>query len=246
VNQSERWSVEEEIATNGGMLSTAGNLVFQGQGTGEFAAYAADTGKKLWSIDTGSAIESIPVTYTINGEQYVLLPVGWGSGSRLFTPAWTMATPRSKRGPSRLLAFKLGGNVPFPTPPDVVPPVPKPPVQEANVDTIHEGEKLYKTFYCAGCHSPALDGSGAWVLDGAVPDLRYAPPDVHEQWYAIVLAGTHWDKGMPGFLNPPKFAFPHLRMTPHQADAIHAYVIDGAWRAYRAEHPEESRNARKK
>jgi quinohemoprotein ethanol dehydrogenase len=246
VNQSERWSVEEEIATNGGMLSTAGNLVFQGQGTGEFAAYAADTGKKLWSIDTGSAIESIPVTYTINGEQYVLLPVGWGSGSRLFAPAWTMATPRSKRGPSRLLAFKLGGNVPFPTPPDIVPPVPKPPAQEANAETIDEGEKLYKTFYCAGCHSPALDGSGAWVLDGAVPDLRYAPPDVHEQWYAIVLAGTHWDKGMPGFLNPPKFAFPHLRMTPHQADAIHAYVIDGAWRAYRAEHPEESRNARKK
>ena len=242
VNQSERWSVEEEIATNGGVLSTAGNLVFQGQGTGEFAAYATDTGKKLWSIDTGSAIESVPVTYTVNGEQYVLLPVGWGSGSRLFAPAWTMATPRSKRGPSRLLAFKLGGSVPFPTPPDIVPPVPKPPAQEANVKTVHEGETLYKTFYCSGCHSPDLDGSGAWVLDGAVPDLRYAPPDVHEQWYTIVLAGTHWDKGMPGFLNPPKFAFPHLRMTPLQADAIHAYVIDGAWKAYNREHEQESSN----
>jgi len=246
VNHSERWSVEEEIATNGGVLSTAGNLVFQGQGTGEFAAYAADSGKKAWSIETGSAIESIPVTYTINGEQYVLLPVGWGSGSRLFAPAWTMATPRSKRGPSRLLAFKLGGKLPFPTSPDIVPPVPQPPAQEATADAIHEGEKLYKTFYCAGCHSPDLDGSGAWVLDGAVPDLRYAPSDVHEQWYAIVLAGTHWDKGMPGFLNPPKFAFPHLRMTPQQADAIHAYVIDGAWKAYRAEHPEESRAIGKK
>lgn len=246
VSQSERWSVEEEIATNGGVLSTAGNLVFQGQGTGEFAAYAADTGKKVWSIDTGSAIESIPVTYTVNGEQYVLLPVGWGSGSRLFAPAWTMATPRSKRGPSRLLAFKLSGKVPFPTPPDIVPPVPKPPVQEANAGAIQEGAKLYKTFYCAGCHAPDLDGSGAWVLDGAIPDLRYAPPEVHEQWYAIVLAGTHWDKGMPGFLNPPNFAFPHLRMTPQQADAIHAYVIDGAWKAYRTEHPDESRNAGKK
>ena len=243
VNQSERWSVEEEIATNGGVLSTAGNLVFQGQGTGEFAAYAADSGKKVWSIDTGSAIESIPVTYSVNGQQYVMLPVGWGSGSRLFAPAWTMATPRSKRGPSRLLAFKLDGKVPFPTPPDIVPPVPKPPVQEANAETIHEGEKLYKTFYCAGCHSPDLDGSGAWVLDGAVPDLRYAPPEVHEQWYAIVLAGTHWDKGMPGFLNPPKFAFPHLRMTPQQADAIHAYVIEGAWKAYNKEHVQESSNA---
>jgi mono/diheme cytochrome c family protein len=176
------------------------------------------------------------VTYSVNGEQYVLLPVGWGSGSRLFAPSWTMGTPRSKRGPSRILAFKLGGNVPFPTPPDIVPPVPKPPVQTADAATIAEGEKLYKTFYCDGCHSPHLDGSSAWVLNGAIPDLRYAPPDVHAQWYSIVLAGTHWDKGMPGFSNPPKFAFPHLRMSTKQADAIHAYVIDGAWKAYNGEH----------
>jgi quinohemoprotein ethanol dehydrogenase len=236
VNQAERWSVEEEIATNGGVLSTAGNLVFQGQGNGEFAAFTGDTGKKAWSIDTGSAIESIPVTYTVNGEQYVLVPVGWGSGSRLFAPSWTMATPRSKRGPSRLLAFRLGGNVSFPTPADIVPPVPKPPKQTADAVTIQEGEKLYKTFYCDGCHSPQLDGSSAWVLDGAIPDLRYAPPDVHSQWYAIVLAGTHWEQGMPGFADPPKFAFPHLRMTTAQADAIHAYVIDGAWKAYNKEH----------
>ena len=236
VNQAERWSVEEEIATNGGVLSTAGNLVFQGQGNGEFAAFTGDTGKKAWSIDTGSAIESIPVTYTVNGEQYVLVPVGWGSGSRLFAPSWTMATPRSKRGPSRLLAFKLGGNVSFPTPADIVPPVPKPPKQTSDAATIQEGEKLYKTFYCDGCHSPDLDGSSAWVLDGAIPDLRYAPRDVHSQWYAIVLAGTHWDQGMPGFADPPKFAFPHLRMTTAQADAIHAYVIDGAWKAYNKEH----------
>jgi quinohemoprotein ethanol dehydrogenase len=235
IKQSERWSAEQEIATNGGVLSTAGNLVFQG-----FAAYTADTGKKVWSIDTGSAIESIPVTYSLHGEQYVLLPVGWGSGSRLFAPSWTMGTPRSKRGPSRLLAFKLNGNVPFPTPPDIVPPVPKPPAQFADAATIQEGEKLYKTFYCDGCHSPQLDGSSAWVLDGAIPDLRYAPPDVHQDWYAIVLGGTHWSKGMPGFLNPPKFAFPNLRMTPQQADAIHAYVIDGAWKAYKGEHPEEA------
>jgi quinohemoprotein ethanol dehydrogenase len=236
VAQSERWSVEEQIATNGGVLSTAGNLVFQGQGNGEFAAFAADSGKKAWSIQTGSAIESIPVTYAVNGDQYILVPVGWGSGSRLFAPAWTMATPQSKRGPSRLLAFKLGATTPFPTPPDVVPPVPKPPPQTASAETIREGAALYRKFVCDGCHSPGLDGSGAWVLNGAVPDLRYTPPDVHAQWDAIVLAGTHWDQGMPGFANPPKFAFPNLHMNLKQADALHAYVIDGAWKAYNAEH----------
>jgi len=233
--QSARWNVEEPIATNGGVLSTAGNLVFQGQGSGEFAAYAADSGKKVWSIQTGSAIESIPVTFTVKGEQYILCPVGWGSGSRLFAPAWTMATPQSKRGPTRLLAFKLGASTPFPTPPDVVPPVPKPPPQTADRETIHKGEELYRTFVCDGCHSPGTDGSGAWVEDGAVPDLRYAPPGVHRSWHAIVLNGTHWDQGMPGFADPPKFAFPNLKMTPQDADAIHAYVIDQAWKAYKGE-----------
>ena len=91
------------------------------------------------------------------------------------------------------------------------------------------------TWVCDGCHSPGTDGSGAWVLDGAVPDLRYAPPEVHSQWQAIVLAGTHWDKGMPGFADPPKFAFPHMKMTAQEAEAIHAYVIDQAWKAYSGE-----------
>ena len=235
VAESARWSVEEQIATNGGVLSTAGNLVFQGQGTGEFAAYAADSGKKVWSIQTSSAIDSVPVTFSVNGEQYVITALGWGSGSRLFAPARTMATPESKRGPSRLLAFKLGGNVPFPTPKIVIPPVPEPPKQTASAATIHKGEMLYRKFVCDGCHSPGLDGSGAWVLDGAVPDLRYAPPDVHRDWYLIVLGGSHWDQGMPGFANPPKFAFPNETMTVADASALHAYVIDGAWKAYKAE-----------
>jgi hypothetical protein len=154
-----------------------------------------------------------------------------------------MATPRSKRGPARLLAFKLGANNPFPTPPDVVPPVPQPPQQTASAETIREGAALYRTFVCDGCHSPGLDGSAAWVLNGAVPDLRYAPPEVHSQWSAIVLAGTHWDQGMPGFADPPKFAFPHLHMTAKQANALHAYVIDGAWKAYNAEHGGAAENA---
>ena len=239
VNQSARWTEEEPIATNGGVLSTAGNLVFQGQGTGEFAAYAADSGKKVWSIQTGSAIESVPVTFAVNGEQYVLTPVGWGSGSRLFAPAWTMATPQSKRGPSRLLAFKLGATTPFPVPQDVVPPVPKPPRQTGSKETILQGKLLYRKFVCDGCHSPDVDGSGAWVLNGAVPDLRYAPPEVHQAWYAIVMEGTHWSKGMPGFADPPKFAFPHLKMTTRDADAIHDYVIDQAWKAYDKEQKEQ-------
>src|SRR5260221_5448529 len=235
VSQSARWSVEEQIATNGGVLSTAGNLVFQGQGTGEFAAFAADSGKQLWSIKTGSAIESIPVTFSAKGEQYVITPVGWGSGSRLFAPARTMVTPESARGPVRLLAFKLGATAAYPVPPVVIPPVPEPPKLTASKETIHKGEVLYQTFVCDGCHSPGTDGSRAWVLDGAIPDLRYMPADVHRDWYGIVLGGSHWDKGMPGFADPPKFAFPNAKMTVQDADAIHAYVIAQSWKAYKGE-----------
>ena len=235
VNQSARWSVEEQIATNGGVLSTAGNLVFQGQGTGEFAAYAADTGNKVWSIKTGSAIESIPVTFSVKGEQYVITPVGWGSGSRLFAPARTMVTNESARGPMRLLAFKLGAPGTYTPPPAVIPPVPEPPPLTASQETIRKGHVLYQKFYCEGCHSPDVDGSRAWVLDGAIPDLRYMPADVHKDWYGIVLGGSHWDKGMPGFADPPKFAFPHARMTVQDADTIHAYIIAQSWKAYRGE-----------
>jgi quinohemoprotein ethanol dehydrogenase len=238
VSQSARWSVEEQIATNGGVLSTAGNLVFQGQGTGEFAAYAADSGKKVWSIKTGSAIESIPVTFSVKGEQYVITPVGWGSGSRLFAPARTMVTSESARGPVRLLAFKLGATANYTVPPVVIPPVPEPPKLTASKETIHKGEVLYQKFVCDGCHSPDTDGSRAWVLNGAIPDLRYMPADAHSDWYAIVLGGSHWDKGMPGFADPPKFAFPHAKMTVQDADAIHAYVIAQSWKAYRGEQGE--------
>jgi mono/diheme cytochrome c family protein len=90
---------------------------------------------------------------------------------------------------------------------------------------------LYETHLCAGCHSPGLDGSGAWTLNGAIPDLRYAPPVVHKQWYEIVLDGTHQDRGMPAFGVDQRF--PNVKkLTRQEADAIHAYVIDGAWRAY--------------
>jgi len=235
VAETARWSVDEQVAVNGGVVSTAGNLVFQGQGTGEFAAYAANTGKKLWSIQTKSAIDSIPVTFTANGEQYVITSVGWGSGSRLFAPARTMATPESKRGPNRLYAFKLGGKVPFPAPRIEIPAVPKPPDQKVSEETIRKGEKLYVSFYCEGCHSPGIDGSGAWVEDGAIPDLRYAPSEVHKDWYGVVLGGSHWSKGMPGLADPPKFAFPKAHMTVAEADAVHAYVVDQAWKAYKGE-----------
>lgn len=234
IAQRARWSVEHAMSVNSGVLSTAGNLVFQGQGTGEFAAYAADSGHKLWSVRTGSSINAVPVSYRYKGEQYVLVPIGWGSAFRLFAPSSMFVNDESKYGPTRLVAFKLGTQRPFPTAHVSPPRVPEPPPATAGPEAIRRGEALADSHWCTECHSPRLDGSGRWVVDGGVPDLRYMPASVHQEWYAIVLGGSHRAQGMMGFgaaIEVP--AIP--AMTPAEADDLHAYVIDRAWAAYRAQ-----------
>jgi quinohemoprotein ethanol dehydrogenase len=235
LHQAVRWSVPEHFPTNSGVLSTAGNLVFQGEGTGAFAAFSADKGQKLWSIETGSAIDAVPVSYAVKGEQYVLIPVGLGSHSRNFGPVSVMATPESKRGPSRLLAFKLGATTPFPYPHSTVPLVPKPPAQTADTGMIKHGEAVFSKFSCNDCHSPEADGAGAWVLDGAIPDLRYMPADVHSQFLGIVVGGSHRENGMPGFGTGAGWPLVETKMTVEEANAVHAYIIDLQWKAYNAE-----------
>jgi quinohemoprotein ethanol dehydrogenase len=211
--------------------------VFQGEGSGRFEAFAADSGKKLWSFATGSAIDAVPVSFTVDGEQYVLIPVGLGSGSRLFGPVSAMATPQSKRGPSRLLAFKIDGATPFPYPRDAAPAVPRPPAQTATAQVVAQGEQVFSKFMCDDCHSPQADGSGAWVLEGAIPDLRYMPAEVHDQFMGIVLGGSHRANGMPGFGTGAGWPLVDTKMSVAEADALHAYLIDLSWKAYRAEHP---------
>lgn len=232
---STRWSVEHPLIINSGVLSTGGNLVFQGQGTGEFAAYAADTGSKLWSADTGSAINAVPITYRAGGQQYVVVPVGWGGAFRLWSPSTMMVTTTSKYGPSRLLAFRLGGQQPFPRPHIEIPPVPRPPENTFTAAQIKRGELLADSHNCTDCHSPGFDGAGRWAVDGGVPDLRYMPPEAHREWNAIVLGGSHRQQGMMPFGVASKVpAMPAL--TASEAEDIHAYVIDRAWAAYQRQH----------
>jgi quinohemoprotein ethanol dehydrogenase len=232
IEQNSSWSVPLRLPVNSGALATRGNLVFHGQGTGEFSAYSATDGEKLWSIDTQSAIHSVPVSFEVEGEQYVLMPVGFGSGSRLFDINSTMATPESMRGPARLLAFKLGAKTTFPDTRIIVPPVPEPPLQTASTDVIRQGQVAAYKFRCSNCHGGLLDGSGAWTMDGSIPDLRYMPHDVHDRFLAIVMGGSARANGMPGFADGGE-NFPVVStMTLEEANAIHAYIIDLQHKAY--------------
>ena len=231
--QKPRWIATLPLELNGSPVSTAGNLVFQGDASGYFTAYAADTGRMLWSVKTGSAIQATPVTYAVNGEQYVLMPVGLGGGYRLFGSPASMSTLEDKRGPARLFAFKLGGKAIMPAIEPYIPAVPQPPQQTGTASQIGMGAKVYNKFFCQKCHSPEADGSGAWALGGEVPDLRYMPRSVHKQFGEIVLGGTHREQGMPKFSVPIGQPLLKTVMTPAEAEALHAYVVDLQWRAYK-------------
>jgi PQQ-dependent dehydrogenase (methanol/ethanol family) len=70
------WSIKEDLPFNGGTLTTAGNLVFSGNLHGDFRAIDAKTGKALWSKNLGSGIGAGPVTYSVDGKQYVAIVIG--------------------------------------------------------------------------------------------------------------------------------------------------------------------------
>ena len=108
IAQQPRWTVEHELPFNGGVLATAGNLVFQGDSHGVFTAYQADTGKELWSISTGSTISAAPASYSAGDRQYILLPVGAGGGLQYAYPE--LHAVNQAQGPTRLIAFVLDGN----------------------------------------------------------------------------------------------------------------------------------------
>src|SRR5208337_4865175 len=130
VARKEVWRAELGHPWNGGVLSTAGNLVFQGTGMGEFAAYRADTGERLWSAETQAGVLAAPVSYEIDGEQYVAVEVGWGGAFGLAAGELALVSHTASNLP-RVLVFKLGGAAALPHLPAAVPAVLDPPPDTA-------------------------------------------------------------------------------------------------------------------
>jgi len=209
VTQQERWSVPHPVPYSSGVLSTAGGLVFQMSGSGEFAAYAAETGKRLWSTRPGSIAQTAPVSYAVQGKQFVLLPVGLGGFTRSMRK---YATVTDAQGPSRLLAYALGGDAVLPAS-DVRFEVPEPPQQKASSEKIERGKALYGDTGCLLCHGVnAVFGPGS-----SVPDLRYMSSETHAQFQQIVLGGIRSKLGMPAF---------NEALNADQVAAIHGYLIE--------------------
>jgi quinohemoprotein ethanol dehydrogenase len=210
VEQREVWRVTFPVVESGGVLATAGNLVFQGRADGMLCAYRATDGKKLWEYNAGTGIMAPPVTYLVGGVQYLSLMVGWGGAAGLVNAP---GSGPFKPGFGRILTFAIGGNAKLNVPPFGHNGLPSPAIHmNATPAAVHEGQVLYGKF-CWYCHGVIA------VAGASVPDLRYASAETHQQFEAIVLGGARESRGMPSFKDVLK---------PEQLRAIQAYVLSRA------------------
>jgi alcohol dehydrogenase (cytochrome c)/quinohemoprotein ethanol dehydrogenase len=193
VQQKEVWRVQYPGMWNGGVLSTAGDLVFQGSATGFFNAYQARTGEKLWEFPAQTGIVAGPITYAIDGEQYVTVSAGWGGIFPLLTGPLALDSDPDPVNRSRLLTFKLGGQASLPKILDKPRNLPDYTNLEIDKKRVERGHKVFES-YCASCH-----GTGA-VGGGVTPDLRYSPLASSDlAWKGIVYDGALESRGMVGF-----------------------------------------------
>jgi quinohemoprotein ethanol dehydrogenase len=191
--QRPAFRVPHPSVINGGILATAGGLVFQGvdgNGDGEPAsliAYAADSGKQLWSFDTQEVAVAPAVSYVVDGEQYIAIGVGRGGTIGMFAESDKRLPPNG-----RFMAFKLGGKAALPAPTLAVtfgdPPAPSD--QERGL--AEAGEVLFRDL-CVRCHG--LKGAS----NRHIPDLRRLPRAYYDSFESIVLKGAVAGAGMPGF-----------------------------------------------
>ncbi|HMH87409.1 MAG TPA: hypothetical protein VK523_02125, partial [Steroidobacteraceae bacterium] len=208
---------------DGGVMSSAGNLVFQGRGSGELWVYAADTGKVLKVLKTGSHIMAAPMTYAVNGEQYVAVQVGYGGTPITVGPIPPSSAALKYQNTNRIIAFKLGGGaVPTP-PPRIEPAFPKPPEQKATQAQIDAGEVKFIE-QCTRCHQ---------LGPSTTPDLRKLNDGLHVAFKDILMRGALAPAGMERFDDI---------LSDKDADNVHAYLIEQSWIAYRAQ---ESAGARR-
>jgi quinohemoprotein ethanol dehydrogenase len=209
VAQKEIWSIESAGISEGGTLATAGNLVIQGRADGRLHAYSADHGRDLWSFDAGVAVTGVPITYSVNGRQYLTITSGPLNGS---TAAYGSASARwgwASRGyPRRLLTFALDGKALLP--PAAAPAFAQPlAAPEFAVDAAKAQAGSHEFVRCLLCHGTAA------IAGGNAPDLRASPvPLSTEGFAAIVRGGALVSRGMPQF----------SELSDAQLDSLRHYV----------------------
>ena len=202
VKQQAAWTHEHVSPWNGGTLTTAGNLVFQGTADGRFVAYNATTGEKLWETATGTGVVAGPVTYLVDGRQYVSIAVGWGGVYGV------MHRATDRKGPGTVYTFAIGSGQPAP---EFVAYQQGSLVQGVKYDPAHvqEGTLLYVS-NCVFCHGvPGVDRGGN------IKNLGYSSADAITNLDKIVFNGPFMSVGMPDYTG---------KLTTEQVEKIKAFI----------------------
>ena len=208
VAQEEVWRSGHPLFENGGLLSTAGNLVFQGTANDELIAYNATTGERLWSADTQTGVLAPPMTFSVDGEQYIAVVAGWGAVYANLLGV-VMNADGERRNISRILAYKIGGDAELPPRP-ALPDAPPPPPVFGSEALIGAGSSLFNR-NCALCHGFAA------ISGGALPDVRRSAFISNQEAFdSVVLEGALLDKGMPSWAQV---------VSGEDSEAIRAFIV---------------------
>jgi len=208
VAQKARWTVPLGGMLPAGVLSTGGDLVFQGNAMGKFVAYAAHSGQMLWSFDAQNGIVGQPITYSVGGKQYVTVMTGYGAaagavGSESARFGWDYRNQKR-----RLLTFVLDGKHVLPALVRQEMELVDDPALQLDMARVREGSDLFAV-NCLNCHGMAAVGGGA------APDLRSSPVILSPEAFGqVVHEGLLVQRGMPRFQN----------LGRQELDALRQYV----------------------